>query len=141
MTRGQAIEMVMAGILADVEGYRQLHDLLEAQFAAALRHETARIAEVGEKITETATAMENRRVERVSLVRRLIGAAEPKPMQALFGVMSASRRQLAESSWRELEERVRDCKALNERNCRLLMDQYEIMQHVLNGEADIYVPA
>jgi len=36
---------------------------------------------------------------------------------------------------------VKECKALNMRNCRLLMDQHDIMQRVLQTEADTYAPA
>ncbi|WP_332673164.1 flagellar export chaperone FlgN [Aromatoleum sp.] len=140
MTRKDALDAILAGVVADVAAYRALRELLDAQFDAALRHDSARIAGVGDRITALASTMHARRAERVGLAARLVGRAVEKP-DAVFALMPAPAREYAESSWRELELRVRECRELNERNCRLLMDQHEIMRRVLDGEAETYAPA
>lgn len=140
MTRKDALDAILAGLFADVGGYRALRELLDAQFDAALRHDSARIADVGERITALASAMHVRRAERVGLAARLVGRPVGTP-DAVFGLMAGPARERAESSWRELERHVSECKALNERNCRLLMEQHEIMRRVLDGEAGTYAPA
>lgn len=137
MSRKQALEAIVRGILADVADYRELKALLGEQFEAAVHHQTERIAQVGVRIVGLAERMEERRLERVRLAGRL-GAGSA--MAAVFALMPGPVRELAETSWSALETMVRECKALNSRNCQLLMDQHEIMQRVLDSEANVYAP-
>lgn len=139
MTRGQALEAILRGLVADLDGYRRLEALLGEHFHAALRHDSQRAAQAGDAIAALAGELEAHRAERASLARRLLRG--DVRMADVFVLMNAEAREQAERAWTELERRVRDCKALNERNCRLVMDQFEIMQRVLDGEADVYVPA
>ncbi|MDT3671904.1 MAG: flagellar export chaperone FlgN [Aromatoleum sp.] len=140
MTRKDALDAILAGLVADVVDYRALRELLDAQFEAALHHDSARIADVGERITALASRMHARRAERVGLATRLVGRPAETP-DPVFALMAGPARARAESSWRELERHVSECKALNERNCRLLMEQHEIMRRVLDSEVGTYAPA
>lgn len=139
MTRGQALDAILRGLAADLDGYRRLEALLGDHFDAALRHDSQRAAEAGDSIAALAGELELRRAERASLAGRLLRGEAV--MADVFALMKGDARAQAEAAWVELEGRVRDCKALNERNCRLVMDQFEIMQRVLDREADVYVPA
>lgn len=145
MTRREALETVVRGIVADLADYRQMKLLLEAQFEAALAHRSDAITEVGEHIVALAASMEARRVERVRLAGRLAGrvadVGEPASMAGVFALLGEAARARAQAAWRALEVLVVECKTLNARNCRLLMDQHEIMQRVLHKESDIYAPA
>jgi len=138
MTRDQANQVLMQGVQADLEATAAILLLLERQFEAAVRHRSAELAGLAAEIEPALEAMEARRVQRVSLVRALVGldstranliASRPEPM----------RTRLA-SDWAELEQRVRACKEATSRNSNFLAEQYSVMQRVLHGEDEIYAP-
>lgn len=139
-TRGEIFRDLAKGVHADLDGYRCLRTLLDEQFEAALHHRTGSLADIAERITDVVDTIELRRAERLELARSLLGEAGPFDIGSVCGMLSETSRQAFRSSWEALENLVRECKAQNVRNGRLLMDQYEIMQRVLNGEADTYAP-
>ncbi|WKB54102.1 flagellar export chaperone FlgN [Eleftheria terrae] len=142
MTETTPLARLLQGVRADLTDYVRLQELLESQFEAALRHETVAMQDVAERITALAAMLEARRQDRVALLEQLLaGQAQPASIDALLPQLSPQGRATLQAWWRTLEERVRHCKALNARNCRLLMDQHEIMQRVLQPEADLYAPA
>jgi flagella synthesis protein FlgN len=126
---------------ADVNDYTRLRELLQAQFVAALQHRTGEITDVGEKITALASVLEVRRRERVELASAVVGRATPASITTVASRLQGTSRMTFDACWTALEQLVKECKALNMRNCRLLMDQHDIMQRVLNTEADTYAPA
>lgn len=140
MTRQQALQRVADGITADLGDYGRLRTLLADQFDAVVRHDSGRVAGIGEAIAALASEIDRRRAERVDLSSRLSGAKGADAMQRVFELLPAAARSRIEGSWKLLEVLVRECKAMNLRNCDLLMNQYEIMQRVLNNEADTYAP-
>jgi flagella synthesis protein FlgN len=141
MTRSELLMRLSRGLNADLAAYGELKALLQAQFDAALRHETVRLAEISDAVTELAETLEARRRERVDLVGTFLeGDAEPS-MTKVFASCPEAARAMLQGWWSELENLVRECKALSGRSCTLLVDQHEIMQRVLNGEANIYAPA
>jgi flagella synthesis protein FlgN len=132
------------GVQADLVGFRSLHGLLDEQFAAALRHQSAQLSELAERITALCAEAEERRKQRAALLDAL--APETKPntgaqMLALFALLPVPHGAAASEAWQTLERLVEDCKALNTRNCTLMMDQYDIMQRVLSNESETYAPA
>lgn len=148
MTRREALQKLFQGMHADVQGYRRLRELLDEQFEAALQHRTEQVREVVERISALAQELEARRRERVDLVGRLAPRAAPPSIGAVAGMLQGAARATFESCWSSLEKLVHECKRLNQRNCRLLMDQYEIMRRVLDdlahgagSEAGTYAPA
>jgi flagella synthesis protein FlgN len=62
-------------------------------------------------------------------------------MSAVAQRLQGASRSAFDNCWSALEAAVQECKALNTRNCRLLMDQHDIMQRVLQTESDTYAPA
>lgn len=133
------LDRLLRGVGEDVRDYRALAALLEAQFEMALRHEAAPMESLSARVSALVDVLDARRRERVSLVERLQGPG--RRMVDVFALLAAPRRTLLQTGWGTLEELVRDCKALNARNCRLLMDQQAILQRVLHGEDEIYAPA
>lgn len=140
MNRKDLLLRLAAGIGADVADYNRLRGLLQEQFEAAVYHRSGAIAEVGEAIVALAGTLEARRQERVALAGRLSLEKGAEAMQRIFAMLPPNPRERLQASWQGLERLVRECKAMNQRNCNLLMEQQEIMQRVLNTEADIYVP-
>ena len=136
-----ALTQLVQGMRADIADYRRLRALLETQFEAALRHQTTGLIDVAAKITELVDTLEQRRQERIALAGALIGPEEPISMQGVMRLLAESSRASLQADWDTLEGLVRECKEANTRNCRLLTDQHEIMQRVLNREADTYAPA
>lgn len=141
MTRNDLIARLSVELNADLADYGVLRKLLASQFDAALQHQSARLAELAESISTLCETIEQRRRARVEMVNALL-AGEPEPSMAkVFALLPREPQRMLEGWWKELETLVRDCKAQSARSCSLLMDQREIMQRVLNGEADIYAPA
>lgn len=129
-----------SGVRADLAAYSKLRALLEEQFDAALHHQSERLVHIADRITAATEALERRRRERVVLTRTLLGPGSDISMTAVSNMLTETSRRVFQAWWNALESQVRECKALNMRNCRLLTDQHEIMQRVLNGEADTYAP-
>lgn len=138
MTRDQAVAKLAAGIQADLAASTTLLELLERQFDAALRHRTAQLGELAEQLMPALDAMEQRRVQRVALVRALLGP--DGDMAKLIASLAAPGRAALAADWHALEQMVLECKRLNERNSALLTEQYSIMQRVLHGEEQTYAP-
>lgn len=141
MTRRDAFGRIFAGMRADLQAYRELRELLEQQFHAALEHRSADIQDIGERITALAGVIEQRRRERVELVTMLTPRNARACIASIAERLQGPSRAAFDACWRALESAVRECKALNLRNCRLIMDQHEIMQRVLKAESDTYAPA
>ncbi|NML63315.1 flagellar protein FlgN [Massilia sp. RP-1-19] len=138
MTRDEAVAKLAAGIQADLAASTSMLELLERQFDAALRHRSADLAELAELLMPALEAMEQRRLQRVSLVRALLGP-EGDMAKLIAGLAAPGRAALA-NDWHALEQMVLECKRLNARNSALLTEQYSIMQRVLHGEEEIYAP-
>ena len=138
MTRDQAIAKLAAGIQADLAASSTLLELLERQFDAALRHRSAQLAELADELMPALEAMEQRRVQRVSLVRALLGPQAD--MAQLIASLAAPQRAAVAADWHALEQMVLECKRLNARNSALVTEQYSIMQRVLHGEEQTYAP-
>lgn len=140
MTRQDAFKQLMLGVNADFFDYQRLALLLEDQFAAALRHDATGLSSIGERITALAEVLEHRRVQRVNAVTALLPGRKAISMTALIATFSGKPREALDASWRGLEAKVAECKALNARNGRLMASQFEVMQRVLHGESDMYAP-
>ena len=138
MTRDQAVARLLDGIAADMAACGTIRDLLERQFEAAMRHRGAELALLAEELTPELDAMEQRRQQRVQLVRALLGPQAT--MDDLFGSLPAPQRAHSQANWEQLETLVRDCKQATARNGQLMADQYSVMQRVLHGEEQLYAP-
>ena len=143
VTRSQALQCLARGMQANVADYGRLRDLLQTQFALALRHDTGGLSEIATGITRLCATLEARRAERVRLVDIFAGPLVNTPRRdviaELIAQLPGAYRAMAERLWSSLGRLAAECKALNSRNCQLLMDQHDIMQRVLHSESDIYV--
>jgi flagella synthesis protein FlgN len=138
MTRDQAVARLLDGIQDDMATCGDLRDLLERQFQAALRHRGAELSALAAELMPRLDAMEERRKQRVQLVRALFGANAT--MDHLFASLAAPQKSSASAAWTRLERLVRDCKQATVRNGNLMADQYSVMQRLLHGEDDTYAP-
>jgi flagella synthesis protein FlgN len=144
-TPAQALLRLAAGARADVADYERLRERLEGQFDASLRHDGGRLARLADEIVALCNTLDGRRQERSGLLRVFAAALKGLPpadaVPALLAHLPVSQRTAAADDWARLGMLVRECKALNVRNGRLLMDQHEIMQRVLKDGDDVYAPA
>jgi flagella synthesis protein FlgN len=138
LTRDQAVARLLDGIRHDLQACGVIRELLERQFQAALRHRGAELGVLAEELMPQLDAMEQRRQQRVQLVRALHGAAAG--MDELLNALPAAQRSRAAADWERLERLVRDCKQASTRNGNLMADQYTVMQRVLHGEDQLYAP-
>ncbi len=142
--RKQSLVRLSQGMQADFVDYRALRELLKAQFQAAVGHRSAQLAQLADQITALCATLEARRVERVALVslwNPLVGERAPaERVPMVLGELPEGFRQPALALWQALEAIVLECKALNQRNCSVLLDQHEVMQRVLGNGDEIYAP-
>ena len=136
----ELLRLIMLGMQADLNDYPRLSTYLAYQFDAIVAHESTKLKEVGALISDLVGVLDLRRQERVKLVAKLLGPNRQPTMTVLFKVLPGQYKQSMSSLWQQLESMIKDCKDLNARNCKLLMDQHDLMQRVLNGEADTYAP-
>ncbi len=151
MAQSSPLQRILAGVRDDLSDYRRLRELLDAQFAAALRHRADEIRDAVRGILELTAALEGRRRERVRLVEEVLAAERtasgnskrPTPGPSLLGIsacLPAAMRANFDACCGKLEQLVRECKRRNRRNCHVLTAQQEVMRQVLNPGAGIYAP-
>jgi len=140
MTRNEGLVRLARGINADLADYEKLKNLLAALFEAALGHHAGKVGQASESIARLAETIEARRCERVELVADLLDGDPEASMAKVFVLFNGASRHHFESWWLKLESLVRECKAANARVGQLMTTQHEIMNRVLDCEADIYVP-
>ena len=138
MTRDQAVGRLLDGIRDDLHDCGAVHELLERQFQAALRHRGPELSALAAELMPRLDEMEERRKQRVQLVRALFGPEAT--MDQLFASLAPPQRSSAGAAWTRLERLVRDCKQATTRNGNLMADQYSVMQRLLHGEEDTYAP-
>jgi flagella synthesis protein FlgN len=138
LTRDQAVTRLLDGIQADIHACATIRELLERQFQAALRHRGAELGELAGELMPQLDAMEQRRQQRVLLVRALHGL--DASMDDLLNGLAASQRARTRADWERLEALVRECQDATTRNSGLMAEQYTVMQRVLHGEDQLYAP-
>jgi flagella synthesis protein FlgN len=132
------VTRLLDGILADLHACGAIRALLERQFEAALRHRGAELSELAVELMPQLDAMEQRRQQRVQLVRALHGP--DATMDDLLDSLAAPKQARASADWERLEALVRDCQEATIRNSGLMAEQYTVMQRVLHGEEQLYAP-
>ncbi|KQP37171.1 flagellar export chaperone FlgN [Pseudorhodoferax sp. Leaf274] len=130
-----AMERLLRDVQADLADYAGLNDLLDAQFAGALRHDAQAMESLAGRIVAVVDQLDARRQFRVGLLARLTGGATPS-VPALVAQWPAARRAAVQALWDRLEQAVQDCKARNLRNARLLTEQNALLARVLHGPED-----
>lgn len=139
MKRSDALNRLVRDMRTDVEAYAGLQTLLDEQFASALRHDATALRRQADEITALVVSLDARRAVRARLVTALGGSG--RGMDVVFDSLRPDSAERCRAMWRDLEQRVRACKALNVRNRLMMTDQYDIMQRVLHGEDTTYAPA
>lgn len=142
MTVREALSRLIKGVHADLGDYRTLRELLDVQFDAALKHRSAVISDIADRISALTAQLEKRRCERVALAKVLAGKQSNVTISAVSARLPATARPAFDEWWQTLEKLVQECKRLNQRNCDLLMNQHEILQRVLQADGGgTYAPA
>lgn len=142
MTVREALGRLIKGVHADLSDYGTLRELLDAQFEAALKHRSAVIADIADRISALTSQLETRRAERYALAKVLVGKQSTVTISAVSARLPANARPAFDEWWQSLEKLVKECKRLNQRNCDLLMNQQEILQRVLQADnGGTYAPA
>lgn len=142
MTVREALGRLIKGVHADLGDYRALRELLDVQFEAALKHRSAVITDIADRISALTAQLDKRRIERVALAKILAGKQGNVTISAVSARLPANARPAFDEWWQTLEKLVQECKRLNQRNCDLVMNQHEILQRVLQVDGGgTYAPA
>jgi flagella synthesis protein FlgN len=139
MNQRDALKRLMMGVGADRNDYRRLRELLEQQFAAALKHDAGALAVLNDEILALVERLDANRRERPELTATVLGTGKKATIEAVIDSLSGLPARALEEWWDELKQLVARCKELNARNGQLMASQFEIMQRVLHGESDTYV--
>jgi flagellar biosynthesis protein FlgN len=140
VTPRQRLAEIVRQIQADGLGYDRLGQLLEQQFQAALRHDAVALEQLAHEISTLVGELERRRAARVEHTTALLPRGQAPSMQGLIQRLDGPLRLQVMALWSKLEEQVRECKASNLRNCRLIMEQAALMKRVLAGVEGTYAP-
>ncbi len=132
---------LLVDVVSDGVAYGKLAKLLEEQFAAAMRLDTAALAMLAKAIAAEADAIDLRRRYRVERIGRAPGAVQALGQRLLAGEKHAAQREAFVGRCTEVKTLAARCKTLATRNGGLLAAQYEAMQRLVHGERHIYVPA
>ncbi|WP_426400108.1 hypothetical protein ACN9M1_18985 [Ralstonia sp. R-29] len=132
---------LLADVVTDSISYRKLAQLLEDQFAAAMRLDTQALAALAKSIAVESDAINLRRRYRVERIGHAPGAVLAFGQRLLSGDKHAAQRASFVERCTDLKAQAARCQALTARNGGLLAAQYEAMQRLMHGERHIYAPA
>lgn len=134
----EALSQMLRDMHADRSGYARLHELLDAQFQAALRHQAQQLVGLAEEISGLVDELETRRATRSHLLKQLLGRETTPSLSGLLQRLPGQVGQTLTVAWQGLEQQVRECKRMNLRNCQLITDQHALMQRALGVEEPSY---
>lgn len=138
MKSADAVVQLLRDLHADGFGYKLLRDLLEAQFQGALKHDAEALLRVGGEIETLCGQMEQRRAKREELLGSLLKQPPRPSMKRLIEALPGAAARTLAGLWAEVEQQLHVCKELNLRNCRLIMEQQEMMQRLLGEDGGVY---
>ena len=93
MTLREALGRLIKGVHADLGDYRTLRELLEVQFEAALKHRSAVISDIADRISALTAQLDKRRAERVALAKMLVGKQSSVTISAVSARLPANARR------------------------------------------------
>ncbi|MPV70248.1 hypothetical protein [Burkholderia sp. BE17] len=141
MTGKSSLQQLLVDVVADGVGYRKLVQLLEDQFAAALRLDAAKLGTLAGAIAAEVDAIDLRRRYRIERLGEAPGAVLALGRRLLAGDRHAKQRALFVDCCAEVKALAARCRTLTRRNSGLLVAQYEAMWRLIHGERHTYVPA
>jgi len=138
----RALQQLLGILDNDVQGYRELQGLLEAQFRAALAHHATAMEQLAQHIVDQVDGITARREAREGVLAQLLGGRERPGLRTLAARLPASvpatvRERLGTAS-AQIEQLALDCKRLNLRNCELIHEQQSLMQRLLGQPEPLY---
>jgi len=134
----EALAALLRDLQADCAAYGRLRELLEAQFQAALRHQAEPLQRLADEIVVLVDELDAHTRMRGLLLRKLLGSQCDASMSRLLSRLPTTAAQALGDIWATLEGQVRECKALNQRNCQLITEQQALMRRVMGVEEGLY---
>ncbi|MET0518966.1 MAG: flagellar protein FlgN [Burkholderiaceae bacterium] len=138
MKLSDAVSALLGDMQADQGGYARLRELLDAQFEAALAHSATRLTSLAQEIVGQVEQLDGRRARRAALLQRLAAPGEEASMSGLLQRLPQPVAERLTVSWQALEQQVRECKQINQRNCHLITEQQALMQRLLGRDQPSY---
>lgn len=132
--RLQLVRDILRGIGIDQQSYRQLRKLLEQQRICMIRRDCEALAEVNRTIEQHYDALKAQATQRRDALRMLGLEPDSSGIEQLLNWLPGPQRLAAHALWSELESLVTVCKAYNEKNGELLIQQYEFARAFLGEE-------
>lgn len=137
----QQITQLLNGIQQDHRIYSQLLVLLVSQRTMIVERQSDPLENLNQLIEQIYQQLKESTNQRLLLLKSLNIPAQSDGMHALFSRLPNAMADKARGLWQQLEQQAINCKQLNESNTQLLMMQQEILNRLLNNEAElIYQP-
>jgi flagella synthesis protein FlgN len=133
-----ALRQLLSGMQADQRSYALLQGLLEDQLAAIAQQRADELERLAQRITAQVDELDVQRKLRRLLVARLLGREETLSMAAVLERLPVAAARVLSEAWTSLEQAVFLCKAMNARNCELIVEQHALMQRLLGAQTDTY---
>lgn len=137
----QQITQLLNGIQQDHRIYSQLQVLLISQRTMIVERQSEPLENLNQLVEQIYQQLKESTNQRLLLLKSLNIPTQSDGMYFLFSRLPDVMANKARRLWQQLEQQVTDCKQLNERNTQLLMMQQEILNRLLNNDAQlIYQP-
>ncbi len=140
-TKVAAIKQFIEELREDIQGYHQLHRLLDKQYKAMIQRDVRTLTRLSAEHNQLLVQLNARAKQRTEILK-LFGLPENAlGVSKLINALPKEYANKVRSLWNELQKRVHDSMTLNERNSKLLNMQQNILSEVISpNQTQTYEP-
>ncbi|WMI97618.1 flagellar export chaperone FlgN [Pseudomonas chlororaphis subsp. aurantiaca] len=140
--REQLLDVVERDLFGDLKDFALLQRAMIDLHGVLLARECVEINLVNERIKTLLDAISVRAKRRSKVLGAFQLGADSSAMHALIGYFTRDRQADLQNAWKTLIESAGHCRALNERNGKLLAMHSDILQQLLSTDSgQIYSPS
>ncbi|MHC8306797.1 flagellar export chaperone FlgN [Pseudomonas sp. PB3P13] len=140
--RAQLLRVIEQDLAEDLSGYEQMSGLMTNLYDWLMARDCPQIELANQQISSLVDAASLRARRRTKVLHAVRLSGDARSMEQLFTLLAPERSALLETHWSTLTERVMRCRALNERNGKLLAMHSDILQQLFNQQPEsIYHPS
>lgn len=131
------VREILSEIQKDRKYYIKLIHLLKQQRTMIIERKVEAMEELNQNMAKIYQLLSESTKKRIAALKDMCIPPHAEGMRFLFSRLPANHHIQAKALWEDLEQRVLECKELNERNANLLTMQQEILNSILGNEPDL----